>query len=135
MPDDLLKAASRTAHAGHAPRVLVVDADPTLYGLIEEWLGAEGFDVACGQPAGGAPFDLVIVDIAFPRQAAPDLQRVAAEHPGIPLLALSSTFFSNIPADGVVARALGVTGVLHKPLARDALVAAARRLARDGAIS
>ena len=111
-----------------AARVLVVDADNLLFGLIEEWLAAAGHRVipehAGGDSADGR-IDLIVVDIPFPRQGGLDLlRRVAAEHPGTPILALSSTFFAGIGSHGAVARALGVAGVLPKPVKREALIAA-----------
>ncbi len=56
------------------------------------------------------------------------MQRVAAQYPGIRILALSPTFFSNVSCGGNCARALGVDGVLPKPVARDDLIAAIRDL-------
>ena len=111
-----------------ATRVLVVDADDALFGLIEEWLGAAGHDVIpehARDARAHAGVDLVVVDIPFPRQGRMSLlERVAAEHPGIPILALSSTFFAGIGSNGAVARALGVAGVLPKPVSREGLIAA-----------
>ena len=43
-------------------------------------------------------------------------------------LRLSPTLFSNVSCGGNCARALGVDGVLPKPVARDALIAAIRDL-------
>jgi CheY-like chemotaxis protein len=111
-------------------RILVVDADPALLGLLEEWLGEQGCLVVA---EGGDPqhdgFDLAVVDIPFPRQGGTNvLKRIASEHPGTPVFALSSSFFARIESCGAVARTLGVARVLPKPLARDALVAAVRKL-------
>lgn len=115
------------------PRVLVVDADPALLGLLEEWLGAQGLSVAEEQTASGEPaeggFDLVVVDVPFPRHCGLEvLRRVTTRHPGVPILALSSSFFAGIASTGVVARALGVAGVLPKPVGREAMCAAVRKL-------
>jgi DNA-binding response OmpR family regulator len=109
------------------PQVLVVDADPALLGLLEEWLGEQGCSVT--QEDAGGRFDLVVVDVPHPRQGALDvLKRVARAYAGAPVLALSSNFFAGIESTGAVARALGVAGALPKPLARDALIAAVRRV-------
>ena len=116
------------------PRVLVVDTDRALLGLLEEWLDACGCVVVSDQDhtAGAAadgPFTLAIVDVPHPRNGGVEvLQRVAREHPGTPLIALSSTFFSGIESTGGVARTLGVACVLPKPVARDSLITAVRSL-------
>lgn len=106
----------------------MMDADPALVGLIGEWLADIGPVTAVRGDAGGA-CDLLIVDVPFPRQGeANPLRRLAAAHPGTPVLALSSTFFTGIEPHGAVAHSLGVGGVLPKPVAREALVAAVRHL-------
>jgi CheY-like chemotaxis protein len=112
-------------------RVRVVDADDVLFELIAEWLAAAGHGVI--PESGGADcangIDLVIVDVPFPRQGGLEpLRRLAAEHPRTPILALSSTFFSGVGGNEAVARALGVAGVLPKPLKREALIAAVEDL-------
>lgn len=122
--NELLRAAPR--------RVLVVDTDPVLFGLLQEWLGECGC-IAVGVSAGVARnddrFDLVIVDIPVPRQGGAELvTRIANQHPGVPILALSSCFFASIPCQGEVARALGVASALPKPVSHDVLQSAVRAL-------
>ena len=105
--------------------ILLVDADPALRGLLEEWLHPHGHRVV---ESGGAA-DLVVVDIPYPRRDGLEvLQRVAREHPRAPRLVLSSGFFPGIDCGGAVAQSLGVAGVLPKPLTREALLAAVQRL-------
>jgi DNA-binding response OmpR family regulator len=120
------------AGRGRTPRILVVDADAALQGLLGEWLVGHGevrtqrSDTAAKD---GPRCDLVIVDVAFPRQGeAGPLRWLADAHPGTPVLALSSTFFAGIDSHGALARSLGVAGVLPKPVARQALVAAVQHL-------
>jgi DNA-binding response OmpR family regulator len=120
-------------NAAHAGRVLIVDADAALYSLIEEWLAADGYKVIAAQGNGGGvvrdQIDLVIIDIPFPRNGGLALvQRIAADYPRTPILALSSNFFAGVESSGAVARTLGVSGVLPKPLKRDALLAAVWKL-------
>ena len=109
-------------------QVLVIGADSALYGLIEEWLAAAGCSVTAGHATHDPvlrPPDLVIVDVPFPRQGGLEsLRRAAREHPGTPILALSSAFFAGIESTGAVARTLGVAGALPKPLTRETLLAA-----------
>jgi CheY-like chemotaxis protein len=112
------------------PKILVMDADPALLGLLDEWM-ADLAEVTSGrsESAEGGDCDLLVVDVAFPRQGESNpLRRLAGRYPHTPVLALSSTFFHGIDAHGAVARSLGVAGVLPKPVGREALLAAVRRL-------
>jgi len=118
--------------ADNPPRILVVDADPALLGLLEAWLSAQGLSVLAedgGDEPGRNDFDLVVVDVPLPRhRGLIQLKGVAERHPGAPILALSSSFFAGVAGAGLVARALGVAGALAKPLSREALVTAVNRL-------
>jgi CheY-like chemotaxis protein len=112
--------------------VLVLDSDALTQSMIAEWLDADGWQVldpADDQVAGG--LDLVVVDLPFPRAGSLDaLQAVRQEYPGVPLIVISSTVFANVGCSGPCAQSLGVSGVLPKPVSREALIAAVRRLAR-----
>ncbi|MGE5339384.1 MAG: hypothetical protein ACM3PU_16265 [Gemmatimonadota bacterium] len=113
--------------------IRVVNADRATLGLLQEWLGAAGYrvvDVGAAQE----PARLTIVDVPFTRHGGLELlRRVAGDDPGVPILALSPTFFSNVKCGGECARALGVAGVLPKPLAREALLEAVDGLLRPAA--
>jgi DNA-binding NarL/FixJ family response regulator len=112
-------------------RVLLRGADPALAALLAEWLN-EVADLVLEPepPAAPAPrADLHIVDVPFPRRTDPPAGPLQeARGRGVPVLMLSSTFLGAIDCHGPVAAALGVDGVLPKPVARDALLAAVRRL-------
>ena len=101
-------------------RVQVLVADATLAGLIGEWLAAADCSVVA---ADDDEQDLLIIDLPFPRQAGERLARLAEEHPGKPVLVLSS-FFPGIDSNGSVARSLGVAGVLPMPVTRGSLLSA-----------
>ncbi len=108
------------------PRVLIVGADPALFGLLSEWLATAGIDA---QDDVQAQCDLVLVDVAFPREGGCDrMKALMARHDGRPVVALSSAFFANVDRSGCCARQLGVTAVLPKPIAREALLDALRPL-------
>jgi CheY-like chemotaxis protein len=103
-------------------KVLLVEADPALRGLVEEWLSDADWRVVEDHP------DVVLVDLPAPREQGPSaIRRVSNAHPHAPVVALSSSFFDGIESNGAIARALGVSSVLPKPLTRDALLAALRR--------
>lgn len=113
-----------------APLIRVVNADNATLGLLQEWLGAAGYRVVDAETKPEAAA-LTIVDVPFARRGGADLLRqIAAADPGVPILALSPTFFSNVRCGGGCAHSLGVAGVLPKPLAREALLAAVDRIAR-----
>ena len=113
--------------------VLVVDTEPALFGLLHEWLAECGYTAVDARTANSHDrFDLVIVDIPFPRHGA--VERVAqlnGEYPATPVVALSSCFFSGIKCRGEVARTLGVASVLPKPVPREALQSAVRSIFDD----
>ena len=115
-----------------APMALVLDADPDTLELLREWLADAGWrvvDSAQRPLKEEAPVQLVLVDLAYPRHgASPALQRIADEHAGAPVLALSATFHASVDPHGELAQALGVGAVLPKPIRRDALLNAVRRL-------
>lgn len=128
-----MPASTDTAAARPPRRVLLVDVDRALIELIETWLVAEGYAVLHAStahdvaPAGHV--DLAIVEVPFPRQGGVDCaRRLGERHPGVPILALSSTFFAGVECNGPVARALGVACVLPQPVPRDALIRAVHRL-------
>src|SRR5262245_36726969 len=103
-------------------RIKVVDGDPALRELIDEWLAEEGYSVVQERP------DLVDVDLPFSRDRGLELLwSLAQVHAGVPIIALSSTLLPGGESCGAVARQLGVATVLAKPLTRDALLAATRR--------
>jgi CheY-like chemotaxis protein len=104
-------------------RILVLDADRALHDLLAEWLADLGCRIVDDEP------HVILVDLHLPRQAGAGAAReLRARYPGTPLIALSSGFFAGVEANGAVARTLGVEAVLPKPLTREALVAALRKV-------
>jgi CheY-like chemotaxis protein len=114
-------------------RVLVLDSDALTQSMICEWLDADGWQVV--EPAidqAQSDVSLVVVDLPFPRAVSFDaLQEIRKDYPGVPVIVMSSTVFGNVGCFGPCAASLGVAGVLPKPVSRDTLIGAARRLARS----
>jgi len=119
------------AHSAR-PRALIVDADAALAALLEEWLDELGWSVdreASAAAPGLDGYDVVVLDVPYARRdGLEQVRRVAERHPGTPILALSASFFAGVDCTDGIARSLGAACVLPKPLAREALVAALRRL-------
>lgn len=127
-----MSATTTERRASAAPRVLVLGADAATFGLLGEWLAADGWQVETQAPPGSAPA-LALIDVPYARDGcAEQVRTIARAHPDTPLLALSPTLFGSVLCDGDCARKLGVAGVLPKPVAREALLAAVRRFARQG---
>lgn len=124
--------AQQTKLSATAPLIRVFDADSATLDLLHEWLTSAGFAIAAGSdetPSAARGPAVLIVDVPFTRHGGQEvIQRVAAQYPDIPILALSPTFFSNVKCGGNCARSLGVAGVLPKPVAREALLDAIRDL-------
>jgi CheY-like chemotaxis protein len=131
--------ASERETAPRGFRVLAVDIDPDLSGLLDVWLDPRAqitpVTTIAGMPDPGwtdAPYDLIVVDVHHPRlHGTESLKRIAREHPETPVLAVSSHFFPGVETSSAVARGLGVAAVLSKPVKRDALLHAVDRLLRS----
>ena len=120
------QAESALADSGRPRRVLAVNIDADMLGLLREWL--DGREVVAENEPSSRNFDCVVVDVPFPRRGGLHvLEQVRAEHPRAAILVMSSSFFHDVPSDGGVARALRVAGVLPKPFTRDALLTALER--------
>jgi CheY-like chemotaxis protein len=122
------KADGMTVAAPTRYRILLLDTDAALLDLISEWLADQGCAVGEGQSGATLPtgtFDVVIVDMPFPRGRGTDvLARIRDAHRGTPIVVLSPHFFAGIDSAGAVARALGVARVLPMPVTREALTLA-----------
>ena len=122
--------ANRRVIVQQQQRILVVETDDQILGLLERWLGEAGYSVAVesslGQlkapPTGGDPH-LVIIDVPEPLGAKKIVESVRQVHGGAILL-LSARFRQGTGSSGAVARQLGVRNVLPKPFTRDELLSA-----------
>ena len=109
-------------------RILVIEPDDQILGLLELWLGEAGYSVtvesSLSQPGARATGDvphLVIIDVPEPLGAERTIESVRRVHAG-PILLLSARFRQGTGSSGSVAHQLGVRNVLPKPFTRDELL-------------
>jgi CheY-like chemotaxis protein len=115
----------------NARKVLVLGADPATRSLFGEWLDEEGFRIVDPSSDANAPLSLVVLELPFLREGElPPLAEAKLRYPGVPIVVVSPTFFASVGCCGPCAAALGVAGVLPKPMARATLIEALHRLAR-----
>jgi DNA-binding response OmpR family regulator len=111
-------------------RILVVEPNDLILGLLERWLGEAGYTVVVGTSQslpnavgqGGEPH-LVIIDVPTPRSAEKIINSVREVYAG-PTLLLSARFRRGTGSSSDVARQLGVRRVLPKPFTRGELLSA-----------
>ena len=116
----------------NARNVLVLETDQATRSLFVEWLDAEGWRVLDPSSADAAePLSLVVLELAFLREGGSQpLDEAKLRYPEVPIVVVSPTLFASVGCCGPCASALGVAGVLPKPMARAALIEAVHRLAR-----
>jgi DNA-binding response OmpR family regulator len=111
-------------------RILVVEPDDLILGLLERWLGEAGYAFAVEtsltlpRVVGDAgEHHLVIIDVPDPLGAEKIIESVRELHAS-PILLLSARFRRGTGSSISVARQLGVRSVLPKPFTRDELLSA-----------
>ena len=121
---------SEMAIVQHKERILVVEPDDLILGLLERWLGEAGYAVAVESSLtpprvvdDGEDPHLVIIDVPEPLGAEKIIASVRQVHASAILL-LSARFRRGMGSSSSVARQLGVRNVLPKPFTRDELLAA-----------
>jgi CheY-like chemotaxis protein len=116
----------------NARNVLVLETDPATRSLFVEWFDGEGWQVVDPSSAdAAAPPSLVVLELAFLREGGlQPLAEAKLRYPGVPIIVVSPTVFASVGCCGPCAAALGVAGVLPKPIARATLIEAVHRLAR-----
>src|SRR6266508_3760106 len=117
-----------------SPRVLVVDDDVKLVGLLERSLRFEGFDVACAYTAEAALAvlrerepDLVLLDIGMPERDGIGVLRETRQVSDVAVVMLTAR---DEVRDKVGALDLGADDYVAKPFDIDELVARMRAVLR-----
>ena len=110
-------------------RILVVEPDDLILGLLQHWLGEAGYVVIVesaqrlGPPVGVAEEPhLVLIDVPTPRTAG-QLIRSVRDVYASPILLISARLRRGAGASSDLARQLGVRKVLPKPFTRAGLMA------------
>jgi len=109
-------------------RILIIEHDDLIRGLLDEWLGAAGYHTrhaqACEADSGGEA-DLVIIDFFMPKLGCQGaLAKLKAAQPKAKVIAISAQFRSGHRCSTEVARQLNVFKALSKPFSRTDLLAA-----------
>jgi DNA-binding response OmpR family regulator len=118
------------------PRILVVDDEPQIVGLLRSYLEREGYDVAeaaDGETALGAfshlrP-DLVILDIMLPRLDGREVCRRIRETAHTPIIMLTAR---DEESDKLLGLELGADDYITKPFSPREVVARVRAVLRRG---
>jgi CheY-like chemotaxis protein len=112
-------------------RIVIIEEDRLMQGLLTEWLSTEGYSVRAAEPGDAAATDeaeLLIVDVHMPRhQGANRLLALRNRYPRTPLIAISGQFRPGLAGPCSAADALGVRQVIAKPFSRRDLLAAVER--------
>jgi two-component system response regulator AtoC len=112
-------------------RILVVDGEPVATGALCDLLSMDGYDPVGLCSAEDAvrrlrsePFDVVITEVELPGGHGLDVVRTAREaRPGTPVLVVTGLVNSRAAE---IARSLGVSRVLGKPLLYETLISELR---------
>lgn len=104
-------------------RILVVESDDLILGLLERWLGEAGYEVVVDSSLIGEEPHLVVIDVPEPLGAEKIIRSVKEKH-AAPILLLSARFMRGTGSSASVAHQLGVSSVLPKPFTSAELLAA-----------
>ena len=117
-------------------RILLIEDDARLAGMVAEYLGEAGFRVVV-EPRGGSgierlarePFDALVLDLMLPDLGGLEVCRRVREKNALPILMLTAR---GDPADRIVGLELGADDYLPKPFEPRELLARLRAILRRG---
>ena len=119
-----------------APRVLVIDDDRKLCGLLSDYLGSHGFDVLTAHSAdAGIPLlrieqpDIVVLDVMLPGADGFEVCRTVRRSSSVPIIMLTAR---GEVTDRVVGLELGADDYMAKPFEPRELVARIQAILRRG---
>lgn len=121
----------------HQNRILIVDDDPEIAGLISEYLGQHGIEVmavgdgkAMRETLAHAAFDLVILDLMLPGEDGLSLCRHLRATTTLPIIMLTAM---GSETDRVVGLEMGADDYVAKPFSARELLARIKAVLRRGA--
>ena len=117
-----------------APRILVVDDDVELGGLLSDYLGQEGFEVELAHDgeaglarARSGDHAMIILDVMLPKRSGLDVLRALRESSRVPVLMLTAR---GDDVDRIVGLEMGADDYLGKPFNPRELAARLRAIQR-----
>ena len=130
-----MRPACHDAHVREGPRLLLVEDDAELSGMLVQLFGEEGYDVTLARDGHDGlhrglvgDFDIMVVDRGLPAVEGVDLVgRLRARGVGTPILVLTAR---NAVVDRVEGLDAGAQDYLGKPFDLDELLARLRALLR-----
>jgi len=117
-------------------RILLIEDDARLAGMVAEYLGEAGYRVAV-EPRGGSgierlahePFDALILDLMLPDLGGLEVCRRVREKSALPIMMLTAR---GDPTDRIVGLEMGADDYLPKPFEPRELLARLRAILRRG---
>ena len=120
-------------------RILLVEDDPQVRGMLTKMLQKAGYDVrsaANGEEAAevlqGGPVDAIVTDIFMPQKDGLEtISYMQQNHPGVKIIAISGGArggsFNFLP----VAESMGADAVLKKPFSQETLLETLKKVFAD----
>ncbi|PKO54329.1 MAG: DNA-binding response regulator [Betaproteobacteria bacterium HGW-Betaproteobacteria-2] len=115
-------------------KVLVIDDDVELVGMLKEYLEQEGFQVSCAydgehgaQYALAGKFDIIVLDVMMPKIDGIQALRLIRAHSKVPVIMLTA---KGDDADRIMGLELGADDYVPKPCTPRELVARIRAILR-----